>query len=136
MKGLGIDESILVLAFDLIDVDGSGSVHTSEYLETTARLLHTPSSGDLLIIKRNLMSLCEESGLQCFDREEDHWLVERTHQVAELHHSVAVAPVKKGIGRGAILSQEDEDRLINRIEGRIEKAIAKAFSNPEPTLQL
>ena len=55
------------LAFELIDDDMSGALEMQEFIHMVFRLLHPPSSQDLLVVKRNLAKLCDALGCDVFD---------------------------------------------------------------------
>jgi len=67
LERLGLDQSTIRLAFELIDDDKSGSLEMQEFVHMVFRLLHPPSSQDLLVIKRNLARLCDSLGCDVFD---------------------------------------------------------------------
>jgi len=67
LEKLGLDQSTIRLAFELIDDDRSGSLEMQEFIHMVFRLLHPPTSQDLLVIKRNLAKLCDSLGCDVFD---------------------------------------------------------------------
>ena len=67
LEKLGLDHSTMRLAFELIDDDMSGALEMQEFIHMVFRLLHPPSSQDLLVVKRNLAKLCDALGCDVFD---------------------------------------------------------------------
>jgi len=50
LERLGLDHSTMRLAFELIDDDMSGALEMQEFIHMVFRLLHPPSSQDLLVV--------------------------------------------------------------------------------------
>lgn len=67
LEKLGLDQSTIKLAFELIDDDRSGTLEMQEFLHMVYRLLNPPTTQDLLCIKRNLAKLCDALGCDVFD---------------------------------------------------------------------
>lgn len=59
---------MISVAFDLIDDDQSGKISTGEFVEVLFRLLHPPTTCDILIMKKNLCRVVEAvTGAPAYD---------------------------------------------------------------------
>jgi len=63
LEKLGIDETVLKHAFDIMDVDGNTCLQMSEFIEMIFKLLHPPEAQDVLVIHRKLERLASALGV-------------------------------------------------------------------------
>jgi voltage-gated sodium channel len=61
---LGLEKSSLMVAFELADKDLTGDLSIEEFVYMVTRLLHPPTSQDLLILQRNVNKICEKFEIQ------------------------------------------------------------------------
>jgi len=54
---LGIDEELLQQAFEIMDLDGSGSLDKAEFTNMLFKMLHPPETQDLLAVQKRLDTL-------------------------------------------------------------------------------
>jgi voltage-gated sodium channel len=64
---LGLEGPTMLLAFELADADFTGDLSIDEFVQMIMRLLHPPSSQDLLVMQANLAKICSKFDIRALD---------------------------------------------------------------------